>query len=302
MTQVSEERADTIIRPLLVAARLWSSGAGVDLTAIARVREAAVLTSHRHYLAHIPAYARLAKESGIAEDTTSDVIRRHLIVAESYFKSYDQAWIDSDLLRLNKWLADMSTENVGALAEHSRNAQEWRIELRRAGVYVTFSSGTTGAPAIVPRDRLTLAALQSSSGVRLPWSLPADGYDCMLLTTPGMGSGIQAGASGLARAARRAHHLAADRPDAALDFLAGAARDNVPLLIYGSPAGLAELAQILDQRVIAAPRGSCVVTGGGWKTGRPSDGLAALPALQAQIAERLELPADRCRDTFPPPS
>ena len=294
MTQVSSPRVETTIRPLLVAARLWSNGADVDLAAVASLRDQALLENHRDYLTRIPAYARLAAASGIGPATDLDTIRAQLIVTDGYFKSYDPAWLPGDLFRLNKWLADISTVNAGTLAAAATNPAGWRNELREAGVYLTFSSGTAGVPSIVPRDRLTLAALRSSSGVRMPWSLPADGYDCLLLTTPGMGSGIQAGAAGLSGAARRVHHLEPTEPDLVLDFLTAAVTDDVPLLVYGSPAGLAVLAELLDNQVIPAPDGSCVVTGGGWKNATPAD----LEGLQRRVADRLQLPLERCRDTF----
>ena len=202
MTQVSSPRVETTIRPLLVAARLWSNGADVDLAAVASLRDQALLENHRDYLTRIPAYARLAAASGIGPATDLDTIRAQLIVTDGYFKSYDPAWLPGDLFRLNKWLAAISTVNAGMLAAAATNPAGWRNELREAGVYLTFSTGTAGVPSIVPRDRLTLAALRSSGGtVAMPWSLPADGYDCLLLTTPGIGSGIQAGAAGLSGSA-----------------------------------------------------------------------------------------------------
>ncbi|HEY0640115.1 MAG TPA: hypothetical protein VGD67_20975, partial [Pseudonocardiaceae bacterium] len=208
---VSSEATDLPhVRALLVAARMWSAGAPLDHDAVGRARAAAVLDNHRRYLAGIPAYAALAEERGLTGDVTLDEVRAELVVTDELFKSYHPSWPDRDLPALTRWLGTISTTAPGAGA--ATDLRSWRAALREQGVFVTFSSGTTGQPSVVPRDRLTLASLRSGSGVRLPWALPAGRYDCLLLTPPGLGTGIQSGAAGLAAGAARVHTLHPTRP------------------------------------------------------------------------------------------
>jgi hypothetical protein len=214
----SELAALPHVRALLVLARLWSAGSALEPAAVERARTAAVLANHRRYLAGIPAYAALAEERGLTGDAPIDRVRADLVVTDDLFKSYDPCWLTDDLPALTTWLGTVSTVGSPAGLDSTHRAvtggsgdggdlDSWRAGLRARGVFVTLSSGTTGRPSIVPRDRLTLASLRSGCGVRLPWAMPAGGYDCLLLTPPGMGTGIQSGAAGLAADAVRTHTL-----------------------------------------------------------------------------------------------
>ncbi len=299
-----------LLQRLLVAARLWSSGRSQDLPDVARLRRQALLANHAHYLTHIPAYAELADDLGLGTAGTDentarpDDLPERMLVTDAWFKSFDQDWLRpgpaGDLAALTGWLGTMST--VVASSPDVDDLAGWRAGLRDQRVYVTFSSGTTGTPSVVPRDRLTLAALRSCCGVRLPWSLPARGYDCLLLTRAGMGQGIQSGAAGLAATARRVHRLPPGDDDVldAARFLRASAAAECPVLVYGPPAGLARLLDGLDgpdgsgEDHPALPPGSCVVTGGGWKADLPGD----LPTLLDRAGTLLGVPADRCVDGY----
>lgn len=284
------------LRALLVAARLWSSGSPVDEQAIGRVRSAAILANHRRYVAEIPAYSAVVREYGLAREVTVPDIRASLVMTDELFKSYDRRWLDDDLPAVTRWLSTVSTVRVDGPLGPAGDLGSWRTALKQQGVFVTFSSGTSGQPSIVPRDQSTLAALRGSCGVRFPW-LPRPGsYHCLLLTAPGMGTGIQSGAAGLGAGALHVHRLHQGRPDdlrAAAQFLAAA---ELPVVVYGPPAALAELVSWLVEcgARLRLPGGSCVVTGGGWKAGQPGD----LDLLFDETAERLGVPRARCVDTY----
>ena len=102
------------------------------------------------------------------------------------FKGYDGAWLDGDLPALTAWLGEVSTVHPTHPAG-ATDLASWRAGLRADDVFVTISSGTAGSRSLVPRDRMTLTALRSSSGVRLPWALAPGVYDALLLTPRGMG-------------------------------------------------------------------------------------------------------------------
>ncbi|GAA2911772.1 hypothetical protein GCM10010517_78340 [Streptosporangium fragile] len=192
---------------LLVCTRLWSAGAPIDEEAVTRLRHAALVENHRRYATAIPAYAALTGGVPPSPAVTVADIGARFLVTDELFKSYDPAWLTEDLPELSRWLGTIFTERLDDLDLAAGDVNQWRDALKRHGVYVTFSSGTGGRPSLVPRDRLTLAALRAGSGVRLPWTPLAGGYDFLQLVPPGLGLGIQSGAAGLAAGAARVHHL-----------------------------------------------------------------------------------------------
>jgi len=271
-----------LMRDLMVLTRSWSLGVDVDLEAAASLRGRLLRMRHARHVERIPAYRRLVEET---PDSAAGVV-----ITDGWFKGYDErALHEPD--RLGAWLADVSTVRITPTGE--TRLESWRSAVREQGVYVTFSSGTGGVPSIIPRDELTLAALRTSSGVRLPWATDPGCYDALLLTAPGMETGIQAGASGLAAAARYAlHHTTGEETR---EFLRAAADAGLPVVVYGAPAGLQAVLNDLSGRPIPdLPAGSCVVTGGGWKTARPGD----LEALLVRASSVLTVPRERCVDTY----
>ncbi len=276
-----------IIPRLLLGARRWSTGAEVDLSAMATLRSELLADNHRRHVDSIAAYARLTAELNVAADGTYDGYP--LLLSDEWFKGYEPSWLNGGLPSLTAWLGDVSTVRPTHPARAS-DLWGWRSALRADGVFVTVSSGTSGPRSLVPRDRMTLTALRSSSGVRLPWALPPGAFDALLLTPRGMGTGIQSGAAGIAGPARRSAHD--DDPDLA-SFVAAAVADGQALVVYGSPARLSRLLSGLDGP-LNLPEGSCVVTGGGWKGAAGEDVFELLESAAARFA----LPLDRCVDTY----
>lgn len=286
-TQVSPETLE-LVPALLLGSRLWSAGGSIDEGELAALRAALLRTQHRRQLAAIPAYARLAAELSIDDDGL-DPDGEVFLLSDDWLKGYDPGWADNELPALTEWLAEVSTVRPSHPADVA-DLGSWRAALRQQEVYVTVSSGTRGTRSLVPRDRMTLVALRASSGVRLPWSLPPGQYAALLLTPRGMGSGIQSGAMGLGRAARRAAHL--DDP-LALDLLRRSAAEDLPVIVYGSPARLVDLLAQVGPH-LPLPTGSCVVTGGGWKG--PSG--AVVEELLASASTTFALDPGRCVDTY----
>lgn len=291
-----------------MATRLWSVGAPLDEARVGLLRSRTLVDNHRHYVANSSAYRALAEERGLTGRVELADLRTELLVSDDYFKSYHVDWLDHDLGALTRWLTRISTLDVPSVT--AADVDTWRVELKRHGVVVTFSTGTSGKPSLVPRDRRTLAALRAGCGVRLPWHVDGGAHDCLLLTDQGMGRGIQSGAAGLAATAARVHHLrpgqrgltadAAESPpigpeewDRAIAFL-GSER---PVILYGPPARLSTLlARMVEtQRSVRLAPDSCVVTGGGWKHAAAGHGLAALFCAAGEL---LGVPPSRCVDTY----
>ncbi len=282
-----------LLRQLLVFARTWSCGLPLDLDAVAQVRNRVLTLNHQHHLREIPIFAQLAREGDMRGDDPFE-FRDRVVLSDDWFKSYNPEWLHGDFASLSAWLQSVSTVRLPELSHRAADLASWRSELVQHGVFVTISSGTsTGQPSLVPRDEFTLAALRSSSGVRFPWSISAGEYDCVLLTSAGMDSGLQAGAAGLALNARHVHHL---HTLGVYEFLRDAAAQRQKVIIFGPPSGLSSLVDELARAStqVELPAGSCVVTGGGWKHGLLQD----LDSLLDAASTLLGIDRRRCVDAY----
>jgi hypothetical protein len=288
---------EQLLNLLLGAAVRWSEREDVDESVVARIRGAAILLNHRRYIARIPAYRRLAEDRALIEVDDVDVVANELMVTTHLFKSYERAWLESaEYERMTGWLASIFTREPRVALEGVRNVEEWRNRLRGDGVYVTYSSGTSGRLSFVPRDRFTWDALRRNGlfySRAVSAVAPATGYDCLVLGARGNGLGIQAAARGLTRAAHRSHYLfdvdlGADmlqdavswRPvgeagdvqeetayAAAFAFLRRASTEGRPVLVFGTPAQVSAACGRVasDGAAVRLAPGSIVVCGGGWK-------------------------------------
>jgi hypothetical protein len=294
MAPATAASADALrmVPQLLVVARTWSSGSPLDFCAAAAVRNEMLAANHRRHVIDIPAYAEVAREAGVGAGADIAELRERLVLSDEWFKSYDPAWLEGDLASLTDWLGTVSTL-PGRPPAGATDFWSWRSGLRNEGVFVTVSSATTGQPSLVPRDRVTLAALRSSSGVRLPWSLQPGEYDSLLLTPAGMGSGLQSGAAGLAAAARRIHHF---EDPGSMEFLQAAVTQQQRVVLYGSPSRLDDLVDEMTRAgmQVELPEGSCVLTGGGWKQDPAHD----IGSLLDRASVCLGVDRGRCVDTY----
>jgi hypothetical protein len=301
--QVDAELAELeqLLDLLLGAAVRWSQRRELDEDVVARIRGTAILRNHRRYVARIPEYRRLAADRGLVDVDDVRVIADELMVTTDLFKSYDGSWLESgDFERMTDWLGGIFVRRPRAALDGVADIGDWRKRLGGDGVYLTYSSGTSGRLSFVPRDWFTWNALRQSGAYYADATGPArprpGTYDCLVLGPRGNGLGIQAAAHGLARPARRSHYLfdaelGADivrdggaarrfgdavlaKTDAsyaaAFAFLRATVEEGWPVLVFGAPFQVSDAcARVLaaDER-LALPPGSVVVTGGGWKAAR----------------------------------
>lgn len=297
------------LSPLLVATRLWSLKREFDEEAVISARHQALLLNHDRYVSLIPAYRKMAQAAGLSRVTNIDQIATELTVTTDLFKSYDPMWLKSgDFQAMTDWLTTVFVRAPAIDAGTTQSLDDWRRRLRADQVYLHYSSGTSGRLSFVPRDVMTLTALRQNGRC---YSHPILGavdrwegdFDCLILGPRGVGSGLQAVATGLAAAATRSHHLyqaeltagmvfartvgddglaaAAighttitlgdeDRESSyarGMSFLEQAAGEGRRVLVFGPPFEVDELCRrLLDaSKPLALGVGSAVVTGGGWK-------------------------------------
>jgi acyl-protein synthetase LuxE len=312
---------------LMEAARAWADGAAPG-PEVAESRRAALLLNHERYARLVPAYRALAAPIGATGPVDLGVVVDNLVFA-GLFKSYDPALpAAGDFAALTEWLSSVSTRALPAPPAEVRTIGDWRAWLRGAGVFLSFSSGTSGRLSFVPRDLPSWKALltASASYADTSWRQDAAGqlvdFDCLVAGPRGEGIGLLDAGNGLARIAARAHFLfdrglGADAVSAlsagggawieaseveeayrgAAAFLRTAAREDRRVLVFGAPFQVRRLcAWIAEQGQVAAAEGSVVVTGGGWKAfGGERLRRADLTRL---IADSLAIPPERFIDAY----
>jgi hypothetical protein len=290
------------LKSLLVASRLWARRQPLDEGAIDRAFDATVIALHARYVSTIPVYRQFAIRRGLELVPDAATIGCDLMMTSDLFKSYDPGWLRaSDFESMTAWLGTISTSGPTIDAEHVTDVADWRARLRANGIFLASSSGTSGRPSFVARDHATLTALRRNGEVyaRLPLDDVAPGsLDLLALTPRGMALGIQAAARGLADQAARVHRrddaAADDGWTGAVEFLDAATGAGRPVMIFGTPPLVRELCVRVSGTPPTLPRGSLVVTGGGWKAGQSLQ----LDALLELVTSRLGVPPSHIVDTY----
>ena len=159
MTLDPTERLRAIHFELIKITQAWALRRAPDLARAAQLRRRAALLLHAHYLETIPAYGRLARQEGIDRldqgemEPAIETIKRHLMLPDDLFKSYDQKWLDEKAFgRMNTWLAEIFHQPVEVDVADVRTIDEWIDRLGEAGIRLVYSSGTSGNFSFVPRD------------------------------------------------------------------------------------------------------------------------------------------------------
>jgi hypothetical protein len=149
---------------LIKEARYWSLGQGFRPARATELRQKAILSNHAYYFEHIPAYQKLAKDEGIDESADIETIKKKLMLPDDIFKSYHREWLDShDFARMDRWLSGIYHQPVQTNMPVTGSVDNWLDHLATAGVFVTYSSGTSGTLSFVPRDKVTLGMAKTAN-------------------------------------------------------------------------------------------------------------------------------------------
>ena len=275
----------TLTHRLLDALRgatvLWSRRAPFDEDLVVSVVEMLAVERHREYVGRIPVYGRLASDQGLADGAAVDAIVGAMMFSTDVFKSYESGWLEGgEFVEMTAWLGEVSSLRPPPPGPEVTDVGGWAAHLRRHGVRLSSSSGTSGQPSFVPRDAPTWAAL-CGNGRHYAEDADTSPYDLLALMPSGGALGLQAAADGLARRAAAVHFLDGSLADA-VAFLARASRR---VLIFGPPFRAAALCEAIPEP-LTLPAGSRLITGGGWKGAAPvALGELALHALGLAVAD-----------------
>ena len=310
---------------LIEATKAWSKGAEIN-PSIIKIRHRAIQLNHLRYIDLIPAYSDLAQSFDLAKAVELDEIVNTLMITGEAFKSYDAAWLkNADFPAMTSWLESLYSSPIVLESESINSLAEWKLQLRKQGVFLMYSSGTSGRISFIARDPMTWKYLRTISisyaNDQFRPGNEGNQFDCLVLGAEGDGLGIQGAASGLVKFSQRSHylysavsgHLAFDvgafNPDLnadyaqrcyqnAIAFLQQAIELQHPVLIFGAPF---QLARFCEQVTAACGSlklltGSIIVTGGGWKT---FQGVKlARKDLYQRVLEALCVPDDAIIDAY----
>lgn len=288
---------------LVDATAVWAGRGDHDEALVGRVRREAIERNFERAVELIPLYRRLVGAQRREHRHGLDEIVERFLVTTDVFKSYDPRWLEvADYARMTDWLGGLFFRRPEVLLDGVDDVDGWKQRLRADRVHLSWSSGTSGRLSFVPRDPVAHHAVRTNGASSFHRRLAGSpegtaAMACLVLGPRGSGLGIQAAATGLARAASRSHHLfdagtgaggprPGSRPPAgpgggaeasyaaAADFLRHASADGVPVLVFGPPFELQRTCERVGRSPL--PAGSLVVTGGGWKggSGLSRDGLA----------------------------
>jgi hypothetical protein len=303
---------------LLQASRAWARGQDLG-PEVTEARHAALRLQHERYAALIPVYRELAEPIGATGPVPVEILVDNLMFS-GLFKSYEpERLATGDFAGLVEWLQRVSTGVPSVDLTGLAGIGDWRARLRQAGMFLSFSSGTSGRMSFVPRDLATFRALAGNGAHYADPSMPMIGFDCLVLGPRGDGIGLLDAGNGLARAAVRSHFLfdqaltadavrggagwidrtrIEEADTAAVTFLQDAARDEHPVLVFGAPFQVRRFcARVLggNDRV-TLPKGSLLVTGGGWKT-FAGERLTRGQLLDV-VRDALAISPERCLDSY----
>jgi hypothetical protein len=151
-------------RQLIKATQAWALRGAFDPTAARDLRRQIILQNHAHYLETLPAYRRVADEEGIGPDADVETIKRHLLLPDDIFKSYDQRWLDeADFGKMNAWLSEIMHRPVDVASDGLDSIDAWLARLEAGGIKVVYSSGTSGNFSFVPRDAAAWRLFRAAS-------------------------------------------------------------------------------------------------------------------------------------------
>jgi hypothetical protein len=324
----ADDKLDELLalqRRLVAAAPAWAAGNRLG-PEVMETRHAALRVCHERYAALVPAYREVADSLGASGPVSLEVVVNGLMFS-GLFKSYDPERLRAgDFAAMTGWLGRVSTGVPPVETSGVTRIAEWRARLRAQGIFLSFSSGTSGRLSFVPRNLLTLRALAGNGASYADPKLPLSGFDCLVLGPRGDGIGLLDAGNGLARSAPRSHFLF-DRPltadavqaqgtgggagwleagdvdaayAAAFAFIGDATRDGHPVLVFGPPFQVRRLGERIASassqgRLPTAP-GSVLVTGGGWKA-LNGERLPRAELLRL-VNDTLGIPPERCIDSY----
>ena len=156
----------TDVRHHLLEATKPGSAASLDAEELARLRLLAADERLQEQRRKIPVLDKRASEAGVTAITdVHDLLP--LLFAHSVYKSYPESFVlNGRWDRLSVWLDTVSTHTAAAVdVAGVGDVDAWIEQLRRSGVFVMASSGTSGKSSFLPLNGADMAFLEARLAV-----------------------------------------------------------------------------------------------------------------------------------------
>lgn len=147
----------------------WAQTGTCDQEKLRSYRHRLLEANHQHYYTNIPRYRRLCEKSGVGEQASLQTITQKLMVTDDTFKSYPQRLLEArDFQGMTEWVKQVSTFRGTLNSQDIHSIDDWLSELERQGLYLVFSSGTSGQMSFVPRDQQSWSHFMNLPYLYLP--------------------------------------------------------------------------------------------------------------------------------------
>ena len=132
-----------------------------DVKEVEKLRFQAIRASHKYHYDNNKFYNKYIKSKGLGSQITRSDYHKILIPSET-FKSYPMEFPEDDLYEFSKWMDNIASVNIPTLKGKVGSLEEMLERFDKAGIFIGFSSGTSGKMTFLPRDEYTRQMLVES--------------------------------------------------------------------------------------------------------------------------------------------
>jgi hypothetical protein len=128
---------------------------------VREIRHKAIKMSHMHHFENNAFYNKFCKARGIGKDITEKTFP-DLLIPDSVFKSYEMENPEKEPVRFKKWVDSISSVRPEVTLNGAKSLEELLVQFQKSGLFLGYSSGTSGKLTFLPRDEFTRSMIVRS--------------------------------------------------------------------------------------------------------------------------------------------
>ncbi|MCD1295273.1 hypothetical protein CUJ83_09705 [Methanocella sp. CWC-04] len=132
-----------------------------DQKEVRELRNKAIRMSHKHHFENNAFYRKFCKAKGITEEVSPKDFH-DLLVPDGVFKSYELENPEKEPLKFKKWVDGIASIKTDFIPKKTNSLEEMLEEYDRNGMFLGYSSGTSGKLTFLPRDGFTRSMIVRS--------------------------------------------------------------------------------------------------------------------------------------------
>ncbi|MGQ4892095.1 MAG: hypothetical protein ACP6IP_06360 [Candidatus Njordarchaeia archaeon] len=132
-----------------------------DIEQIEELRFKAIRAAHKYHFENNKFYNKYVKSKGLSSEITKSDYPKILVPSET-FKSYPSDFPEENVEEFSKWLRNVSSIPVPQLKGKRKSLEQMLMDFDKEGIFLGFSSGTSGKMTFLPRDEYTRKKLVDS--------------------------------------------------------------------------------------------------------------------------------------------